>query len=833
MGGTTGPGENPITLDSSTNGGIGSYSFWDFKDSNGNTGQVVSVAGTTHSANHPGVINRSGNSIGHYMAYNQGNVLYCNTWQSSLTVGANMWKQYVEVQPHLIGSNYPGRANSNNLVLKPGEKVRFKLEWKPVSINLTHDRGIIIGIHNTSLSNVTNGTQGQAASLAWIRQTQTASSSHNYYTVEVEYENTTGADLTELSFAWSNSAPGTNVTDNQSFLVRKIVIEKTLEIQSFPDTHVYTCDNWNIESDTGRTASGNFSWVGNGGVPGDSPTNNVVKDVAAGADSLIQDHGTTFLQDNYHYHFKVNACFGFTQDQLLIKNTGNSPDPFITIDNNNNTAELIWTQSGDSNLLEIEAVDGSTGTLDNMELLDITAIPTGGEADNWSNSPGYNTYLNNYYDTPRTYWENGKIVFNSTANPATDATRIIQDFASTGVSLPASPDGYELSFEVSDYVEGILNGFIYGADDGTGTANGFVIPDITADGTYTYNFNFDGVSAATTSSGSMNKIVFKAESTPINLKLDNISLKDKTIYYLNGSLDGWEFEGFDTQLENNIYWDNGVIKFEDAETGNRLKQAIVGSSFVEGNKYKLKLNVSNVIGNGTLMGYYYNNVGKGFKFGPIQASGDYEFDVTVGSETTTDANLYNLFYIEVTSIDNFTGDLDNITLQRTFATMFPTTITYSEDVKGWVSFKSFVPENGLSLAGNYFTFKDGILYKHHAGVTRNVFYNESIAPSTITTILNMQPDFIKDFRTISYEGSQSNVVKNLDDAVSTGNYYNLEDKDGWSISKIFTDKQQGSINEFIEKEGKWFNYIKGDPNVVDTAAFNFQGIGIINEVITP
>jgi len=61
-----------------------------------------------------------------------------------------------------------------------------------------------------------------------------------------------------------------------------------------------------------------------------------------------------------------------------------------------------------------------------------------------------------------------------------------------------------------------------------------------------------------------------------------------------------------------------------------------------------------------------------------------------------------------------------------------------------------------------------------------------------------------------------------------GEYYNLYSDDGWYIHDIHTDKQEGSLNEFIEKEGKWFNYIKGrSSSVVDTAAFNFQGLGTV------
>jgi hypothetical protein len=48
-----------------------------------------------------------------------------------------------------------------------------------------------------------------------------------------------------------------------------------------------------------------------------------------------------------------------------------------------------------------------------------------------------------------------------------------------------------------------------------------------------------------------------------------------------------------------------------------------------------------------------------------------------------------------------------------------------------------------------------------------------------------------------------------------------------------SDKQSGSIPEFIEKEGKWFNYIKGDATTLlnlDSKEFNVQGIGLASQV---
>ena len=160
------------------------------------------------------------------------------------------------------------------------------------------------------------------------------------------------------------------------------------------------------------------------------------------------------------------------------------------------------------------------------------------------------------------------------------------------------------------------------------------------------------------------------------------------------------------------------------------------------------------------------------------------------------------------------------------------TISYDEKVKGWSSFKSFIPEQGVSVTNFYYTFKDGNLYKHHddvitdfnSEVTYNRFYGVQYE-TKVSTILNDSPGFIKSFKTINYEGSQSNVIKNLDDA----NYYNLSTKDGWKLDKISTDKEFGFIPEFIKKEGKWFNNLKGQSisakEQIDTTSFSFQGIG--------
>tara|TARA_R100001443_G_scaffold604_8_gene2425 strand:- start:4276 stop:10155 length:5880 start_codon:yes stop_codon:yes gene_type:complete len=166
------------------------------------------------------------------------------------------------------------------------------------------------------------------------------------------------------------------------------------------------------------------------------------------------------------------------------------------------------------------------------------------------------------------------------------------------------------------------------------------------------------------------------------------------------------------------------------------------------------------------------------------------------------------------SYDNYKNDY-NLTFDRGDNTTYgiqgntsghSQTVTYSEDVKGWTSFKSFIQESGISMSGDYYTFNAGQCYKHHDNSTRNSFYGAS-TNSNITFLLNESPLIIKNYNTLNYDGDES-----------------------WICNSIETDQQGGTVSSFIEKEGKWFNYISGNDNVVDTQAFNFQGIGIANDI---
>ena len=170
-----------------------------------------------------------------------------------------------------------------------------------------------------------------------------------------------------------------------------------------------------------------------------------------------------------------------------------------------------------------------------------------------------------------------------------------------------------------------------------------------------------------------------------------------------------------------------------------------------------------------------------------------------------------------------------------------TTISYDEKVKGWVSFKSFIPELGVSCSNTYYTFKNGEIYKHHVkGTDYNTFYN-TYNVSSVTFVFNQEPSIIKDFKTLNYEGTKSRKYDYSDSNYI--NFKNYKAEDGWYCNKITTDKDSGMVKFFVEKEGKWFNNIQGQrifdrygnlqdpsdlPKTFDTTSI--QGLGFANKI---
>ena len=221
-----------------------------------------------------------------------------------------------------------------------------------------------------------------------------------------------------------------------------------------------------------------------------------------------------------------------------------------------------------------------------------------------------------------------------------------------------------------------------------------------------------------------------------------------------------------------------------------------------------------------------------------------------GITAISDAGMKDWFNDNLRNASAVIGSYDgrkseyNITIHSPIISMSTKnvyTVSYTEDVKGWTSFRSYIKESGLSLSNNYYTFKTGRLYLHdpnEISSTYNNFYGTQYT-STITPIFNDDPSVVKSFAYINYEGTQSKVNAFTTVEGETDNeYYNLTAKEGWNVELINTDKQEGTVGEFIEKEGKWFNYIKGVEtsytNAIDGGSTNnnldfneitIQGIG--------
>ena len=217
----------------------------------------------------------------------------------------------------------------------------------------------------------------------------------------------------------------------------------------------------------------------------------------------------------------------------------------------------------------------------------------------------------------------------------------------------------------------------------------------------------------------------------------------------------------------------------------------------------------------------------------------------IGMKSYFRENLKNHSHL----IGSFDGINDEYNLMLQGATALNSNskmITFNEPSKGWVSFKSFTPIVAIGVGDKYYSCNDDEVYKHYSDdVERNSFYgstmNSNINPSTeskIELIFNQGPSSIKSFKALNYEGTQAkvDVYTGSNETDAAGNtisandqeYYNLTTKPGWYVDSIITDQQEGSVNEFIDKENKWFNYIKGITTTtsnVDTSEFTVQGIG--------
>ena len=571
------------------------------------------------------------------------------------------------------------------------------------------------------------------------------------------------------------------------------------------------------------------------------------------------------------------------------------PDCKNIVDGTDKVKLWFWNFKGDVELINF--VDVSE------KFEDGTASNWDGDA--FSSNPQHDDNIRRHSFTPkRAYLEGGMFKFEN-ATRINNFRQRFEDDQSTDYFLLPTSDNYRLKFTVSDYVSGKLRlqlrtyanaaGFAWNGLHILVEENGVYeivfqvlqdtdnhnisISTITKDGvdysstldikTYDTLSGYNWPTAAEVNADGNVISISGLDSYPLTANVKDIYLFDQSNIITGGYADAWEFTGFNASQDPvPILFEDGKIALNGASNTMRIEQYINQETYV-GDRFNIRF--SHNLSVGAIQCYYFNSQGQGFRtYHAVSGSGGsyspsnatslpattipgspayYDHVHEVGAETINPGELTNTFVIEfVENMGIFghptgpvVGTLDNFFMGAVSAEFTPRTITFNEENKGWVSFKSFIPENGLSLSKQYFTIRNGKLYQHHSNENRNQFYDQNlnhITSSHVTTIFNQEPSLVKIFNTLNYEGSQANVVRynsntdfNAEGTIRFDNQINIA---GWKVDYIATNKQRGSVKEFIEKEGKWFNHVKGfGSGELDTGAFSFQGLGVISNISTP
>ena len=454
-----------------------------------------------------------------------------------------------------------------------------------------------------------------------------------------------------------------------------------------------------------------------------------------------------------------------------------------------------------------------------------------------------------------------------------------------------TPGDYEIKFNMD-------------GDIGRTNLAGTAIP-WTIDGPSGHSGAINTTSSSTTwTSGAADRIVFLSNvwSGDLRCAVGNIFLTDETQIFQGGDAGSWNFDGFNTSTDNYIHWnitDKNLVFWDcpavDPNATTSPTKLIninqwIDKSISRYEKYRIEF--SYMIDSGKISVYYYNAEGYGFKILNISSNTPTTFNqvVTINDSEWESINPINANYaadlkesfvigLYDDSGADVNGWIDDISMTRVYdvETHQESTVTFSEDVNGWTSFKSFYNssgdalESGLSISKKYFTINDGSLFQHYVpmvydahnavwtteiddnGITRdvvegeaenyNIFYGNEGLSSSIKAVLNSDPSTVKTFSTLNYEGSQAYIIDPSTIGSGPGSeitsmnaqaYAREADIDGWQCTEIKTDMGVGSVIEFIKKEGKWFNYIRGKianlSQPLDTNRFSVQGIGVASSV---
>ena len=185
-----------------------------------------------------------------------------------------------------------------------------------------------------------------------------------------------------------------------------------------------------------------------------------------------------------------------------------------------------------------------------------------------------------------------------------------------------------------------------------------------------------------------------------------------------------------------------------------------------------------------------------------------------------------------------------------------TSFAVNDNPRGSITVGMNIAGNGISLgtvvAGvscngtvcNITTDRPCSIQSNDTGVTgevvfttpRNSFYNVEDHYSMLKVLFNKGQGVVKRFKTLDYEGTQAKTIQRA------ANQYNIEGQDvgqvyydniekvGWYAYHLNTDMQVGKVHEFIDKENKWYNFIRGYGTFFNNDSQDLQpaGNGIVS-----
>jgi hypothetical protein len=116
-----------------------------------------------------------------------------------------------------------------------------------------------------------------------------------------------------------------------------------------------------------------------------------------------------------------------------------------------------------------------------------------------------------------------------------------------------------------------------------------------------------------------------------------------------------------------------------------------------------------------------------------------------------------------------------------------------------------------AMNNNFYTFKNGKVWKHHTNSLRNNYYgigNDSV----LQTVLNDFPSQPKVFKTVKLKGVSAQA---------------------WE-AVVLSDLGSGTLpaEAYEKKEGNWYSYIRRNPGDIDPTYLSIQGIGTYSTAVT-